>query len=125
MNVGHLAIIKMALENQRTLLTEMLTEVRQQQQQQQLALTAQLAQRFAGFYNDANVLIAYSAEDEYVPASVDKTRLLQRLATAMKSGGAAENVDGSAAGARFRRLCHSHHCRALLQRAQRRQHSVV
>jgi len=61
---------------------------------------AQLAQRFAGFYTNTNVLIAYSAEDEYVPASVDKTRLLQRLATAMKSGGAAENVDGSAAGSK-------------------------
>jgi len=54
---------------------------------------AQLAQRFRGFYPHTSVLIAYSAEDEYVPKSVDKRALLQRLTTAIEGGGAAASAD--------------------------------
>ena len=59
---------------------------------------AQLAARFGGFYAGTNVLIAYSAEDEYVPASVDKQRLLRRLCAAIKDGSQSSGGSGGAVG---------------------------
>lgn len=52
---------------------------------------AQLAERFSGYYDSTNVLIAYSENDEYVPASVDKAGLLRRVTAAMKGSGAQES----------------------------------
>jgi len=53
---------------------------------------AQLAERFGGFYSRTNVLIAYSADDEYVAKSVDKRKLLRRLCEAMQGGGSRGGV---------------------------------
>jgi len=47
----------------------------------------QLRERFGGFYSRTNVLMAYSAEDEYVAKSVDKPNLLRRLRAAMQGDG--------------------------------------
>mmetsp|Transcript_51877 Transcript_51877/g.161432 ORF Transcript_51877/g.161432 Transcript_51877/m.161432 type:complete len:366 (+) Transcript_51877:49-1146(+) len=52
----------------------------------------ELARRFGGFYSTTDVMIAYSSKDEYVPSTVNKQELVERIARAMRGEGGKARV---------------------------------